>query len=58
LIDCFYAFRSEEGNGFDVKIFYKDTKVESLGRTEDHESAKRWVEESNGLIRSVADAKC
>jgi len=57
-IDCFYAFPSKEGNGFDVKIFYKNTNVESLGRTEDHESAKRWIEESNGLLSMFAHAKC
>ena len=53
-IDCFYVSSSERRSCFDVKIFYKSTNVESLGRTYYHGGAKRWVEESNKFLDMVA----
>ena len=52
-IDCFYASPSKREGTFNVKIFYKDTSVESFGRTDNHERAKEWVEMGNGLLKKV-----
>ena len=50
-IECFYVFPGGN-NEFDVKVFYKDASSKSLGRTRDHEGAKKWIEGSNELIRN------